>query len=641
MQFKHPELLYALLLLIIPIIVHLFQLRRFQKVQFTNVKFLKNITQQTRKSSKLKKWLTLLTRLLLLACIIIAFAQPFTSNTKSFNTKNEIVIYLDNSFSMQAKSDNGTLLNKAIQELIETVDENENISFFTNNNSYRNTTLKAIKNDIIKLNYAPKQLSYDAVFLKAQKLFSNDKSSLKNLVLISDFQSNDKGFTLEKDTTFITSLVQLKPQNTNNIALDSLYVSKTDAEHIELTLTLKNQGSPVETLPVSLFNAENLIAKSSVSIDDEISTTFKIPVNQPFNGKISIEYQNLQYDNTLFFNIDKREKINVLSINEMDDSFLKRIYTEDEFNYTSTRFNNLNYNSINDQNLIILNELKEVPNSLITTLKAFTDNGGYLLIVPSDKSTLNSYNQLLNNYNISQLSAFKENEKRVTSINFSHPLFTNVFDKKVTNFQYPKVNSYYGFTSNNNASILSFEDNNTFLTEANNVYVFSAPLNEENSNFQNSPLIVPVLYNIGKQSLKLSELYYTIGNENTIDINLKLSQDDILSLKIDESSVIPLQQTYANKVEITTNEFPENAGIIAVMNKDRFIKNLSFNYNRNESNLNYLDLSNYSYDNIGNSVTSALNDIKSSTNVNALWKWFVIFALAFLVIEMLILKLLK
>ena len=39
MQFKNPEILYALFLLLIPIIVHLFQLRKFQKVTFTNVAF--------------------------------------------------------------------------------------------------------------------------------------------------------------------------------------------------------------------------------------------------------------------------------------------------------------------------------------------------------------------------------------------------------------------------------------------------------------------------------------------------------------------------------------------------------------------------------------------------------------------------
>jgi len=74
MQFKHPELLYALFLLLIPILVHLFQLRRFKKEAFTNVAFLKKLNIQTRKSSTIKKWLLLLTRLAVIACIVLAFA---------------------------------------------------------------------------------------------------------------------------------------------------------------------------------------------------------------------------------------------------------------------------------------------------------------------------------------------------------------------------------------------------------------------------------------------------------------------------------------------------------------------------------------------------------------------------------------
>jgi hypothetical protein len=103
MQFKHPEILYFLFLLVIPILVHLFQLRRFKKEYFTNVKFLKELSIQTRKSSQLKKWLLLTTRLLLLTALIIAFAQPFFKAKDSKGVTNELYLVLDNSFSMQAK----------------------------------------------------------------------------------------------------------------------------------------------------------------------------------------------------------------------------------------------------------------------------------------------------------------------------------------------------------------------------------------------------------------------------------------------------------------------------------------------------------------------------------------------------------
>ena len=141
MQFKHPELLYALFFLLIPIIVHLFQFRKFQKEDFTNVAFLKEVTLQTRKSSQLKKWLTLLTRLLIFAAIIFAFAQPFSSKKNAFNTKTETVIYLDNSFSMQAKGNQGELLKRALQDIITNIPEDETFSLVTNDNTYKNTNL--------------------------------------------------------------------------------------------------------------------------------------------------------------------------------------------------------------------------------------------------------------------------------------------------------------------------------------------------------------------------------------------------------------------------------------------------------------------------------------------------------------------
>src|SRR5690554_2032448 len=133
MQFKHPEILYALFLLLIPIFIHLFQLRRFQKMDFTNVAFLRKVTVQTRKSSKIKKWLTLFMRLLAFASIIIAFAQPFSISKNAIEKEVETTIYIDNSFSMQAKGPRGTLLERALQDLFEKTNDEERLNWFTNN----------------------------------------------------------------------------------------------------------------------------------------------------------------------------------------------------------------------------------------------------------------------------------------------------------------------------------------------------------------------------------------------------------------------------------------------------------------------------------------------------------------------------
>ncbi|WP_274474280.1 BatA domain-containing protein [Mangrovimonas aestuarii] len=638
MQFKYPELLYALVLLVIPIIVHLFQLRRFKKEAFTNVEFLKQVTLQTRKSSQLKKWLTLITRLLLLACIILAFAQPFTSKTTGFNKTTETVIYLDNSFSMQAKGKKGELLKRAVQDILEQADIEEAITLFTNDIIFRNSSVKALKNDLLDLNYSANQLNYDAALIKGKSYFSDDPSSLKRFIFISDFQQKEVVFTPEKDSMLDLNIVQLEPEKAKNIALDSLYISKRDGSNIEITTTLKHNGPLPENIPVSLFKNDTLIAKTSADLSSA-TAIFTLPEGQPINGEIRIDTPDLNFDNSLFFNINKPSKIKVLSINNNDDSYLKRMFSKDEFIYTSFGTNKLDYNTIDQQNLIILNEAENVPMSLNTALQSFTNNGGSLIVIPSSDADLSSYNSFLSAYRFT-LNEYSSGERKITKINFSHPVYTGVFDNKVNNFQYPKTNGYYRVSSTGATNLLSLENNQPFLAQSGKCFLFSSALNKDNSNLTQSDLVI-TLYAIAKQSLAIPELYNTIGRNNVYDIDINLKQDDILTLSSATENIIPQQQLYQNKVTITTTETPSTAAIYGIKDKKNVIKYVSYNYNRSESDLSYQNVSSLDTATFHDSLEELFLDIKSDANINMLWKWFVIFALAFLIIEMLILKHLK
>lgn len=634
MQFKHPEFLYALFLLLIPIIVHLFQLRRFQKVEFTNVKFLKRIVIQTRKSSKIKKWLTLLTRLLIFASIIIAFAQPYFSKTNTLNQELEYVIYLDNSFSMQANGTNGQLLKRAAQNLIAETPEQQNFTLFTNDKVYRNVNINDIKNDLIEVDYSSTRLNYNAALLKGKQLFTNNNSASKQFVFISDFQKNQGEFLEVIDSTFQLNLVKLKPVNTTNISVDSLFINNSN----QLNVLLSSTTSSLENLTVSLFDNDNLIAKTAISNATDESVVFTLPTSV-INGKVEITDNNINYDNSLYFNISEPSIIKVLAINEADDNYLKRIYSEEEFEYNSSTIKQLNYSTLSDQNLVILNELTEINTSLTVALNSFILDGGSLLIIPSKESNLNTYNQLLNKYrlNYSELSNIS---KTITSINFDHPIFNNVFDNKIKNFQYPKVESYFTINSSQEA-ILKFENQSAFFTSNNKVFIFSSALNKENSNFINSPLIVPTLNNVGKQSLKQALLYYEIGKENSFDVDIKLRDNAILKIENSTESFIPLQQTFSNKVNITTTENPLKSGIYTIVSDTETLQNISFNYNRMESDLTYYSNEELSNFKINNSIPQFFETIKNDTNINELWKWFVIFALVFIVLEMVILKYFK
>ena len=222
MQFLHPEFFYALPALLIPVFIHLFQLRRFKVQAFTNVALLQKIRFQTRKSSQLKKWLILLIRLLAIACIIIAFSQPYLSNQTAEKNSSETVVYLDNSFSMQAIGPKGSLLNRAVQDVLTGFDETEKIGLFTNDKSYKSTSIKDLKTDLLSLEYSQNQLDLNTLILKGTTLFSDSKTSSKTLVLVSDFQQHEDKIPSVIDTTIRIVLVPLKPINTANSYIESV-----------------------------------------------------------------------------------------------------------------------------------------------------------------------------------------------------------------------------------------------------------------------------------------------------------------------------------------------------------------------------------------------------------------------------------
>tara|TARA_R110002110_G_scaffold92763_16_gene242019 strand:+ start:3900 stop:5825 length:1926 start_codon:yes stop_codon:yes gene_type:complete len=640
MQFKHPELLYALFLLLIPIIVHLFQLRRFQKVDFTNVAFLKKVTIQTRKSSELKKWLTLLARLAAMAFLIFAFTQPFTASKTALNTNKETVLYIDNSFSMQAKGDQGPLLQRAIQDLFDSTTGTEKVSWFNNDTAYKNSSPQDFKNDILKIAYSQKQLSPAQVVLKANQLFSKDIDASKRLIMLSDFQQT-KAFP-EVPNGLTIDVVKLLPTSISNFAIDTVYIATKNSNTIQLKVKVSSYGKSNQSTPISLYNGNSLIAKTEVDFTEnqENTVTFDIENNGGFKGRLELTDPNLSFDNALFFSINPAQKLKVLSINEKNADFLRRLFDQPEFDYSQQSFQNLDYSEIPSQNFVILNELKEVPPSLLTALKSFSDNGGSLLIIPSLDASVSSYNNLLTVFQLGNFSEFNKQEKQITQIVFDHPLYRDVFEKRVVNFQYPKVNSYFNIASSA-TSTLKFEDGMPFLIQKSNIYLFSAPINSENSNFQNSPLIVPTLYNMAQQSIKLSKLYYTIGKQNNYSVPVALIQDEILTLRDSLLSFIPIQQVKANQVNIRTNDDPSLAGTFNIEKDKEFIELVSYNYSRNESLLQYANPRNWQGVEVFNSVNDLFNSIAEENAVHSFWKLFAMLAFLFLIFEMLLLKFYK
>jgi hypothetical protein len=641
MQFKHPEILYFLFLLVIPILVHLFQLRRFKTVYFTNVKLLKELQTQTRKSSKIKKWLLLVTRLLLLTCLIIAFAQPYFKHQNTTKKGNELIIVLDNSFSMQAKGPKGELLKRSIQELLEELPENQSFSLLTNTELYWDTDIKSIQKELQNLDYSalPFQLDYLLNQVEIKK-----KLVPKDYIIITDAIQAESKKAIELAQNNSVYFIQPKAENLSNVSIQNVVISQVMDQFYELKINLQSFGSKKREIPLSVSSSEKKLATTLVQIDKP-NTEIKLTIpKKDIQATIHIEDQSLAYDNDFYLSISKPEKVALLAIGSLaQNNFLDRIFTAEEFHFKSTELKTLDYNQIENQEAIVLNELDDLPLALVTTLKAFYEKGGTIILIPNKNNTPSTLNNFVANFGSLKYGMLSSTEKQITTINFSHPLYQAVFKNKVTNFQYPKVKSSFGLSGN--TAVLQYEDQSIFIgsstNQLGNFYAFAAPINKQNSNFQNAPLIVPTLYNMGQNQSKTGINAYTIGENQSLLLETVLTKDEAVAIQNNDYSFIPLQQILNTKCKLTFGDYPEKAGNYEVIKDEESLKKISFNFARTESDITAINSGIFDTFTKVNNIATVLNDLASERSSSEIWKWFLFGTLLLLCIELLIQKLIK
>ena len=647
MHFKYPAIFYFLFILIVPILIHLFNLKKFKKIEFTNVQFLKKISIETRKSSQVKKLLILATRLLCFTALIFTFSQPYLGN-KKIEDNRHYYIYLDNSESLNTNGNNGNLLKTATHDIIENSPENERYSLLTNDDLRINISKKELKKDLRNIQISNNITSFEDKINAIERELKNKSKDLYKILLISDFQYFTK--KINNKFTNVTrpfSVVKLTSNVKNNISVDSVYISTYNTYEKVVSVVIKNQGDEKNDIPIALYNSSKLINKRSFSIlkNEEKILEFPIENFHQFKGKIQIDFnESFMFDNVFYFTINPSKKTSILTIGK-SLPYISKIFNSDEFNYSSASLQNLNYNSISSQQLIILNQIQSITKVLESSILKFIENGGNLLVIPNKNIELNTYNSFFKKINSGEILNKYKDSLKITTINFEHPLFRDVFTKEVRNFEYPAVALNYTHNLKGNA-ILMFENKTPFLHEVANsfskIYLFSSPLDIQSSNIVNSPIIVPTLYNMAKQSLELTKPYYILQKENTIEISKKIEKNEILKISNQKKSFIPSQINFANKVVLSTINEPKTAGFFDItLNRDT-LNYLAYNNSPNESLLTFYDLNTVKKENknitIFSSIKEYFKEINEKNEVQSLWRLFLAIAIVSLLLEILILK---
>ena len=261
-------------------------------------------------------------------------------------------------------------------------------------------------------------------------------------------------------------------------------------------------------------------------------------------------------------------------------------------------------------------------------------------MIPSSTIEIEGYNTFLaGEFNLRFTDQLTDSVT-ITGINFDHPLYRNVFEKRVENFQYPTTRVQY--TMDRPVSrILSYSNNSGFLVGSPGAYLFTSPLSSETCNFSRSPLVVPTFYEMAKQSLALPDLYYPLGKRSVIDIAIPVDQDQIVKVARADYEFIPLQQSFAKKTRLSFLDNPVSDGIYTILVQEDSLKNISFNYPRTESKMVYKPPVESSSLTLLSSVDDLFLQLAEENRVKELWKWFVILALIFVLAEIGIQKFIK
>ncbi len=640
MLFKNPGLLWFLFLLVIPILVHLLQLQKWKVEYFTNVKLLQQLQLQSQKNSQLKKWLLLLTRLLLLTAIILAFAKPFFPLKLDQEQAGTLVFVLDNSYSLEAKGKEGVLLKRIGQNLLEEIPENTNFHLFTINENFVNQDILSMASVLQKLTYTPSPFDLELILNRIRNQFPNE--ALEMVVLTDGKGKNPNWVNLKKDELVRWHYLPLVSEQLQNVSIDSVYLTNASEQFHQIAVKVSTFGNYSQPISFGVYDQGKILAKSMQKINKEDILTFNLP-KQNIHGYVAIEDNSLPHDNQYFFTIANPSKPLVSVVgNPEKTGYLKRIFSPNEFVFQV--FSSLEENIWENTKILILNETENISESWSVRLQSFVDQGGTLVMIPKENHSIKTLNQLTGNFGI-RWNAFQEKEQWISKIAFSHPLYKGVFTEEIQNFAYPKTVGNFGLQTNA-ASVLSYADGSPFLTAANVsqglVFVFAAPLSEKWSTFKQTPLVVPSLYNMALQNKTIGMQTAWLLQSQSISLEVNINKEEVLTLNGPAGSVVPMQQIGNQKVRLRLEEEPTVPGNYDLVDKkEQLVQQLSLNVPRTESDITQTSWVENAEGEVITSIEKFLFDLKSKQTETNLWKAFVSLALLFLVLETLIQKYLR
>jgi len=674
MHFLYPAFLFALTTLAIPVFIHLFNFRRYQKVYFSNVQFLKEIQEQQSSRRNLKERLILASRMLAITFLVLAFAKPYipAQNSANAGKQQAVSIFVDNSYSMEAINREGPLLDEAkrrAKEIASAYSINDNFQLLTQDfegKHQRFVSRDEFDDAVDAVKISPQSRLLQQIINRQQSLLNMHKEGARALYVISDFQKNMAGSRpVTADTGTRITLVQLKANTLPNVAVDSVALLSAihrPGENEKLVVRLHNYaGETAEKVPLKLLVNGGQKALGSYTIKARAVQYDTLTFSGLHAGwqraEISLQDNPVTFDNQFYFSFNVRQQMPVLLVGGgTPNPYLKAVFAADPFfEAKSVPGGNIDYASLNTYPLVVLSDQNAISTGLAQQLRTYVNKGGTLLVFPSADADLASYRSLLQPLNAAYPEKLMIGGTKVSGINLQNQVFKNIFEDFPQNPDLPIVKKYYRLSSSSYyraEDLMVLPGRQPFWVSYNSgkgkVYVSAVALNEDFSNLPRHALFVPVMFRIALLSGHDHPLFYTLGHDGTIEIPpVQTNARQLLKLVKTGQSIIPdIKQQEGSTLLYVAGQLL-GTGIYDLKKQDSTVAVLAFNDNRGESDLSYLTGAELSKlvppaAPVLRSGAGSLKNVITESNYGLqLWKLCIILALIFIGAEIALIRYFK
>lgn len=679
MHFLYPSFLWALSLLAIPVIIHLFNFRRYKKIAFTNVRFLKQITEETTSRSKLKHLLVLLCRMLAMAALVLAFVQPFlpASNQLPAETSSLVSVFVDNSFSMELPGKQSSKLEeakKAAEEVVLAYKPSGRFQVLTNDFEGSHQRIVNREEALARI----REIKISAAAHSVSEVISRQQQAADGRFtsyFISDMQAWQTSLQdLKEDSVNQLVLLPVQGSRASNLSIDTCFFSEPfmlkNKPAVIKTKVSNFSENDIEQLSIRLLINGSQKALTSIGIAAGTATEAELVFTPDFSGNASGEIQitdhPLTFDDRWFFNVKVNDQISTLLLSPNTvNRFVRSAFASDPlFNiaYQSERV--MDYGSFRSFSAIVVSDFQNLGSGMASEFEKYLRSGGVVILFPDTTVNLDSYNSFFRNTISDKWEQPVVTDLRADKLNFESRTLSGIFDLKNQrdrNVDYPVVKKFFKtitVSSGIRESILTLQDGSPLLScysvGKGKLYLSAQAASPAAGNLVNHALFAPVLYRMSLHTGTVNLPFQVIGAEGNYLLNDTPLQGDAVYKLSDKTAgieVIPPLVTAEGTTALNLKGIIKDAGVYDLKAGNTVIDAIAFNFNRHESELAFMDeealeqsASKSLFRNVSvlkSSPKGYTASLASQTSGKPLWKWFVALVLIFLALETVLLRWMK